>query len=144
MQTICKLYANYMQIICKLYANYTFFGSVQYTRYCLSAVYMYVETRDTHTVRHQRPTTIRSRISPSPECTVPYGAAIDYTLHWYARHRPPCTCPMVLDRYMYPIGHPDRRSARRDMRYDIATALRGLHTSSFHKTRVHRSVRCGD
>ena len=37
---------------------------------------------------------------------------------------------MVLDRYIYPIGHPDRRSARRDMRYDIAIALRGLHTYS--------------
>ena len=31
------------------------------------------------------------RASTSPERTVPYGAAVDYTLHWYERHRPPCT-----------------------------------------------------
>ena len=83
------------------------------------------------------------RASTSPERTVPYGAAVDYTLHWYERHRPPCTCPTVLDRYIYPRGHPAGRSAGRNVRYDIAAALRRLHTSSFHKPRAHRSVRCG-
>ena len=84
----------------------------------------------THTAESARAANTAASLLASPERTVPYGAAIDYTLRWYGRHRPPCTCPTVLDRYIYPRGHPAGRSARRNVRYDIATALRRLHTSS--------------